>query len=324
MPGLANLGNTCFVASIVQALAGSEDVIAAARSSLKNKPIRCLGRAACELLLKLADQDLRDGSVLTPTELIGLIREKHKAIGFAQQDAEEAFLIICQAIFSDIAKIPEEDAGLGIITQLSKPCELHKSIDIPLPLSDPLISNGVITAASRSPPACYEGIFVRHNIVSPMAIIRPQLPPLRGMLASSVHCADCGGHKEWRIDPFLDLSLAIPFERQREKAGIFSSVLKIEDCLRHLTQDELVHGALCDRCVSKTSLDAWPSVPSSHAPHLRRFTYIRPNVNIFAHVPTSTQTYIRARTYTHTDVCMRARIHTDMSTHTGVRVSDDL
>ena len=248
MTGLINLGNTCFISSVLQGISSSRNVL----DSLRECPIQpnfSMKDAAVNVLIRLGMEETISGKAFAPTSFVQLLREKYKSFGMAQQDAEEVFLILADALFDD--DLPKDD-GLGGLAE-SNLISYHTSISVPFPAAHSLSSQYLIFQAGTDCEEIKEdfGIFHCAQQEYTPAVRRLNGPhPLRGFLTSTLRCSVCGGHHEIKVDPFFDLSLTIP------SLSFGSSTVYLEECLRSWSEPETVCGALCDRCLLTGALDA--------------------------------------------------------------------
>ena len=82
-----------------QALASSPTVVERIRDALNVLPADDLGHTAGTMILALADGN-EGQSPINPVQLVSAIKASHKYLGHgAQEDAEEAFLILVSALF---------------------------------------------------------------------------------------------------------------------------------------------------------------------------------------------------------------------------------
>ena len=249
-PGLVNLGNTCFISSVLQGIASSSIVL----DQLSNDFKRLNGRLNSSIHASAVDVLMRlhsDSVSFAPTAFVRQLKEKYASFGMSQQDAEELFLIVAGILFDDSINTDDYFGLVGFADSLStlKP---HRSISIPVSIMDSdCLRYGPVCAGQES-EMCQEdfGIFPCSQLhCSPEHFRSYGKPhPFRGLLSSTFLCSVCGGHQEMKIDSFFDLSLTIPHMG-------FENVAFLEDCLRNWSEAETVVGALCDRCLLTNALD---------------------------------------------------------------------
>jgi ubiquitin carboxyl-terminal hydrolase 22/27/51 len=95
-----------------------------------------------------------------------------------------------------------------------------------------------------------------------------------GMLQSQITCTQCG-NKSATHDPFLDISLHIPHNAQREYADT-----TLYDCLKRfihpeeLGDDQKIHCMQCGLQQPATKQLSWHTLPAVLCIHLKRFEYV--------------------------------------------------
>ena len=79
MPGLTNLGNTCFLAAAMQAIAASPSSSSSTFFELSSIPHGSFARTAADLLLKLCQGG--EGMPINPRALVTQVRSIHRSLG---------------------------------------------------------------------------------------------------------------------------------------------------------------------------------------------------------------------------------------------------
>ncbi|XP_033221718.1 ubiquitin carboxyl-terminal hydrolase Usp2-like isoform X2 [Belonocnema kinseyi] len=213
--GLRNIGNTCFMNSVIQCLSNTRPLLEyllnehylldlnATSSSMKGALIKAFSQVIHELW------EVGGDHVVNTTALKSQIQKfAPRFMGYSQQDAQEFLRYLLEGLHEDVNRVKTKPQP--ILT------------DIPDHYSDSQKATESWKRYLRSEDSTIVDDFV-------------------GQLRSSLRCTSCD-HVSVTLDPFWDLSLPIPTR---------SGTVKLSQCLEHFTREEVLDGdekPTCSKC----------------------------------------------------------------------------
>ncbi|XP_048588927.1 ubiquitin carboxyl-terminal hydrolase 2 isoform X2 [Nematostella vectensis] len=252
--GLRNLGNTCFMNSILQCLSSTwlltNIVLKGTYVSSINKKSSMKGRlvqAFADLIKSMWKHNATESAISAHAFKTQIQRFAPRFVGFNQQDAQEFLHFLLEGLHDDLNKVQEKPKY--------KMCEFDNS------LSD-------LEKAKKS----WKLYIERDNSLITDLFV--------GVLKSTLICLECG-FKSVTFDPFWDLSLPIP---RKSGSGYSSSRytgggdVDIRDCMELFTKEEVLDGderPTCEKCKKKrksTKKFTVQRFPRILVIHLKRFS----------------------------------------------------
>ncbi|XP_017777416.1 PREDICTED: ubiquitin carboxyl-terminal hydrolase 2-like isoform X2 [Nicrophorus vespilloides] len=241
--GLKNIGNTCFMNSVIQCLSNTKLLLEYLKkdshvadinttvSSMKGALIK----AFALVIKELWSEDSSERVVNTVSLKSQIQRFAPRFMGYSQQDAQEFLRYLLEGLHEDVNRVA------------TKPSPIHTEIDENLSDSDKATESW--QRYVRRENSKVVDIFV-------------------GQLKSTLRCTHCG-HCSVTFDPFWDLSLPIP-----QKSG----PVRLSQCLESFTREETLDGdekptcAKCKerrKCTKSLSIHKFPKILVIH---LKRFS----------------------------------------------------
>ncbi|KAK3699453.1 hypothetical protein QZH41_018604 [Actinostola sp. cb2023] len=251
--GLRNLGNTCFMNSVLQCLShsvvltdyllkGSHSKHINSRSSMKGK----LMHAYADLIKSMWKPGSSDTAISPHSFKTQIQRFAPRFVGYNQQDAQEFLRFLLEGLHDDLNLVHDKPKY--------KVCEFNDS------LSD-----------SEKAEKSWKHYLARDNSLITDVFV--------GQLKSTLKCTECG-YKSATFDPFWDLSLPIPRKSSSSYSSHYDSrsAVTIQDCMDLFTKEEVLDGderPTCEKCKKKrksTKQFAIQRFPKILVLHLKRFS----------------------------------------------------
>jgi len=246
--GLRNIGNTCFMNSVIQCLSNTKLLtnyllndehvrdINTTNSSMKGSLIKAFATVIKGLWKS-------NGRVVDPSSLKGAVqRFAPRFSGYNQEDSQEFLRYLLEGLHEDVNRV------------MTKPQPIHTEIDSSLSVCEQAME--AWKRYIRRDDSHLVDLFV-------------------GQLKSTLCCSDCN-HESVTFEPFWDLSLGIP-----SRTGEVSLL----DCLDTFTKEEVLDGdemPTCERCKTRrksTKRYSLYRLPKILVVHLKRFSPSERNRN---------------------------------------------
>ncbi|GAB0092220.1 Ubiquitinyl hydrolase 1 [Sergentomyia squamirostris] len=267
--GLRNLGNTCFMNSVLQSLSNIHEFscyfsalpametakqkrLYHSRSLKENMDDANVVEELRKVLLNLSQGG--DGSKAISPECLFLVIWKvvPQFRGHRQHDAHEFLRYMLDRLHTELQQVPPPDSGGNGLVPVGKTQSIGKYY------APPGIEPGSTSTLKG-----------RSSIVTSV---------FGGTLQSEVRCLICGMESK-KHDPFLDLSLDIPEKFYKECDEENKSVCNISDCLssfteiEELAETELYYCSSC-KCKQKSTKRFWiRRLPNVLCLHIKRFRW---------------------------------------------------
>ncbi|CAB3254481.1 unnamed protein product [Arctia plantaginis] len=257
--GLRNIGNTCFMNSVLQCLSNTRPLLEYVSdekfSDDINTTLSCMKGALIRAFASVIKELWRSGerdSVVNTTSLKSQVqRFAPRFMGYSQQDAQEFLRYLLEGLHEDVNRVTV------------KPKPILTEIDDNL--SDTAKATEAWSRYLRMEDSRVGDIFM-------------------GQLKSTLRCTHCN-HDSVTFDPFWDLSLPIPCR---------TGNLKLQQCLQHFTREEELDGdekPTCSKCGVRRKCLKWFTVqkfPQVLVLHLKRFSpteRFRGKLNVLVEFP---------------------------------------
>ncbi|CAG0912588.1 unnamed protein product [Notodromas monacha] len=240
--GLRNIGNTCFMNSIIQCLTYSQPLLEyvieekylneiSSKSRMEGSIVKAFGSLVMELW--------RDkGSYVNPGHFKKCVAKfAPRFMGYDQQDAQEFLRYLLDGLHEDLNRV------------IIKPKPMDREVDSSL------------TDAQKAEAAWQQYLKFDNSRIVDIFV---------GQLKSTLTCTVCD-HKSVTFDPFWDLSVSLP-----QALGL-SECVDLTECLELFTKEEVLDGdekVECSRCkklvraTKKLTIQRYPKVLVLH---LKRF-----------------------------------------------------
>lgn len=235
--GLNNIGNTCFMNSILQCIFATAPLTKYFLTDYSSEKQLRARRLADSYYSLLRSARMSKGGTIAPSELKQQIsRVARQFSGYGQQDAQEFLRFLLDGMHNELNRIEQKPKYREI--------ECEK-----LPIEEQSAQWSQYFAARDS------------SIITDL---------FEGQLCSKIECQKCH-YKSYTFDNFMDLSVQIP-----RKAVRYTGYIDVDECLKTFTAVEKMEncGYKCSNCKEVDNMEKDMTIfkfPKILVIHLKRF-----------------------------------------------------
>ncbi|KAG0670561.1 hypothetical protein C6P45_002127 [Maudiozyma exigua] len=240
--GLLNEGNTCFMNSVLQSLASSEELMSFLKETVvdgkEDEKNVNFSIALLDLLNKLDGKYGRERAWFETTKLLKTMSNgpnKNIILGYDQEDAQEFFQQILLDLEKDVKLVNDIDKDEEKENKQKHIPESHLPDDALLNQDNLQTVGTVYIPTDQIEPNLVESEKSKHY--TPYKLITP----LDGTTVERVGCLSCGENGGIRYSVFSGLSLNLPSEN-------IGATLKLSELLNEWSKPEIIEGVDCNRC----------------------------------------------------------------------------
>ncbi|KAK3793903.1 hypothetical protein RRG08_033479 [Elysia crispata] len=223
-PGLVNIGNSCFLNSLLQAWAACPSLYSwlhrMMRSMSRNNEEGLLTSTIFKVIKVLNNEDDAAPDPFDPSQVFQALRVKRWVITADEQDAHELYNVLTGTLDEEASRYPSI-LSLFDIKHLQDPHNQYQD-------------------EARA--------YTRSKGLLPVLPLREVDEPTRGLLASQLQCLTCGLRSPVKYDVFDSLSLSIPKS--------YWGPLSVESLLQQFIRPEVVQGVECSGCAKLAGKDS--------------------------------------------------------------------